>query len=489
MQKIKYFVKLVLIGSLLALSLPSCASSAHKNKKNSVDSEASNQNLDQLVGGVCKRADTGVFAQSFNSSKILYTYKADTPFSPASNMKVITAYAALKYLGPDFRYHTRFLTEASNVSSGGVLAGNLYVKFDGDPTLQLQNLDAMVKQLTLLGIHTIQGSLVIDGSRYDSNGVSPGTMDGDRRYCYGAPVEAAILNKNCVSFRLLPTRVGEPAQVDLPYGMQLPIMSSVSTSASHNCHLSMEAGQNGDYHINGCVSVNAKPSSLTIPVPQGSQFSEAAMVALLQLHHITVLGDKHFAVNDPKTPLRVIVDVPSKTLAELVVPMMKHSDNMFANTLFKTVGAHYNQQPGTWQNSASAVKAILQANGIETTSMVIIDGSGLSQDNLVTARQFVDVLRAAYRDPKIRAAYFDALPVGGLNGSLKNRLGFHDTIGKVHAKTGSMKGVSALSGYLMAKDNDVIIFSILVNDDFHGSLFGYRSFEDKACRSLLYQYG
>ncbi len=488
MQKLKFSVRIVLIGSLLALSLPSCASTASKNLKNTPDSAIRNPNINQLVGGICKRADTGIFAEALNSGKTLYTYKADTPFSPASNMKAITAYAALKYLGPDFRYHTRFLTEAKNVSSGGLLVGNLYVKFDGDPSLQLQDLDAMVNQLSLLGIHTIQGSLVIDGSRYDSDGVSPGTVDGDRRYCYGAPVEAAILNKNCVSFRLLPTRVGEPAQVDLPYGMQLPVMSSVSTSASRNCHLSMEAGQNGDYHINGCVSVHAKPSNLTIPVPQGSQFSEAAMVALLQRHHIAVMGDRRFVVNDSKTPLRVIVDLPSKTLAELVVPMMKNSDNLFANTLFKTVGAHYNQQPGTWQNSASAVKAILQASGIETTSMVIIDGSGLSRDNLVTARQFVEVLRAAYHDTKIRTAYFDALPVGGINGTLKHRLGFRDTIGKVHAKTGSMKGVSALSGYIVAKDNEVIIFSILVND-FTGSLFQYRSFEDKACRSLLNQYG
>jgi len=208
---------------------------------------------------------------------------------------------------------------------------------------------------------------------------------------------------------------------------------------------------------------------------------------LLQRHQIAILGDKRFVVNGAKASMKVLVDLPSKTLAELVVPMMKNSDNLFANTLFKTIGSRYYQQAGTWQNSASAVKAILQANGVETATMVIIDGSGLSRNNLVSARQFVQVLQAAHRDPVIRDVYFNALPVGGMNGTLKHRLGFHDTIGKVHAKTGSMKGVSTLSGYIETKNNDLILFSILVND-FNGSLYQYRSFEDNACRYLLAQY-
>ena len=487
MYYLRKVVQVVLIGSLLMVSLPSCASTHHHAKKATTDTDtAKNQNLDQLVGGICRRADTGVLAESLTTGKTLYSYKADTMFSPASNMKAITAYAALKYLGPDFRYHTQLLTDAAqSTPQNGVLMGNLYIKFDGDPSLQLQDLNAMVNRLSELGVRTVQGNLIIDTSRYDSDRVSPGTVDTDRRNCYAAPVEAAILNENCLSFRLLPAaHVGEPALLDLPYGMKLPVISSVSTSASRNCHLAMEPGTDGDYRVDGCVSMHAKPSSLTVPVPQGSQLGEAAMVALLQKHQITLLGDKRFMINNKNVALKVLVDLPSKTLAELVAPMMKHSDNLFANTIFKTIGARYNQQPGTWQNSASAVKAILQANGVETTSMVIIDGSGLSRDNLVSARQFVQVLRAAQRDPLISTVYFNALPVGGMNGTLKNRLGFHDTIGKVHAKTGSMKGVSSLSGYLETKNNDIIVFSILVNN-FNGSLFQYRSFEDNACRYLL----
>lgn len=477
-------LKILLIGSLLTLSLPSCASTTHHSKKPAPP--PADQNLDQLVTKICARASTGVFAQSLKTGKVLYSYKADAVFSPASNMKTITAFVALKYLGPEFRYHTQLLTDAQSVvPRNGVLLGNLYLKFDGDPSLELQDLNAMVDQLSALGVRSIQGNLVIDTSRYDSNSISPGTVESDRRYCYGAPVEAAILNKNCLSLRLLPSRIGQPALMDLPYGMKLPVISTVSTSSSRNCRLSMVSSADGAYHLDGCVSVNAKPSSLTIPVPQGSKLGEAALIAILQRHNITVIGDERYGVDRSGTGLKVLVDLPSKSLAELVVPMMKNSDNLFANTLFKTIGSHYYRQSGTWENSAAAVKAILQANGVDTTSMVIIDGSGLSRNNLVSARQFVQVLQAANRDPAIASVYYNALPVGGLNGTLKHRLGFRDTVGKVHAKTGSMKGVSSLSGYIETKNNDTIVFSILVNDTFNGALFQYRSFEDQACRYLL----
>lgn len=491
MPRIMTAAKALVVSSLLSLCLPSCASTPHQHKSAtaSADSDqAVNQNLSQLVAKICTRADTGIFAQSMKTGRILYAYKADKTFVPASNMKTITAYAALKYLGPGFRYHTLFLTDAASVTPrNGVLEGNLYVKFDGDPTLQLQDLNAMVKQLSNSGIRVIQGNLVIDTSRYDSDSVSPGTVDGDRRYCYGAPVEAAILNKNCLSFRVLPaSRAGMPAVLDMPYGMSIPLLSTVSTSASHNCHLSMVAGQNGAYHLDGCIAVNAKGSSLTIPVPQGSQLGESAMVAILQQQGLRVLGDHRYGVTNQN--LKTVVDFPSATLAELVVPMMKNSDNLFANTLFKTVGSHFYQQSGTWQNSSAAVKAILQANGVDTGSMVIVDGSGLSRNNLISAKQFVQVLRAAYNDPVISRIYYDALPVGGLNGTLKHRLGFRNTIGKVHAKTGSMKGVSSLSGYIETTTQDTVVFSILVNDDFNGSLYPYRSFEDQACRYFQMRY-
>lgn len=483
-MKVTTLIKALVVSSLLCLSLPSCASTAKHHAKNSPDSIPS---MDQIVAKMCRRADAGIFAVSFKTGKVLYTYKANAFFVPASNMKTITAYAALKYLGPEFRYHTQFLTDAASLTpQNGALPGNLYVKFDGDPSLQLQDLNNMVKQLQAMGIRTIEGHLVVDTSRYDSDGVSPGTVDGDRRYCYGAPVEAAILNKNCLSMRVLPaTRAGEPALMDLPYGMKLPI-STVSTSSNRNCHLSMVAGGDGAYHLDGCVFVHAKPSSLTIPVPHGNQLGEAAMVALLQNHAITVLGNNRYPIDKSGAALKVLVDLPSDTLAQLVVPMLKNSDNLFANTLFKTVGAHYYHQTATWQNSAAAVKAILQQNGVETDGMVIVDGSGLSRNNQVSAHQFVQVLQAAYRDSAISQIYYNALPVGGLNGTLKHRLGFRDTIGKVHAKTGSMDGVSSLSGYIETKSDDTIIFSILVND-FNGSKFPYRSFEDQACRYLMLQ--
>jgi len=177
----------------------------------------------------------------------------------------------------------------------------------------------------------------------------------------------------------------------------------------------------------------------------------------------------------------------SKPLSVLVLEMMRKSDNLFANALFKTIGAHYNKRSASWENSSTAEKAILEANHIDTTGMRIIDGSGLSRDNRVTPEQLSQVLVAAYQDPAIRNVYLQALPVGGINGTLKNRLGTRDIIGKVRAKTGSMHGVSSLSGYVETQSGEMLVFSIIVND-FVGGLYPYRMMEDKLCRVLRAKY-
>ena len=185
--------------------------------------------------------------------------------------------------------------------------------------------------------------------------------------------------------------------------------------------------------------------------------------------------------------LKLIASHDSAPLSVLVVQMMKKSDNLIANSLFKTVGAHYSQTMASWQSSAAAEKDILTKSGVDTQGMVIIDGSGLSRDNRVSPDQFSQVLLAAYRDPRIFQDYLQALPVGGMNGTLRNRLGSRDIIGKVKAKTGSMHGISSLSGYVETKNGKTLAFSIVVNG-FVGALYPYRSMEDKLCRVLNAQY-
>lgn len=443
--------------------------------------------LQQVVADMTRKATAGVVVRSLSTGKVLYQKDADQLFSPASNMKVITAYAGLKLLGPDFVYRTRLMTDALTIipNSNGVLAGNLYVKYDGDPSLSLTDLNNLFHALANTGVRAIQGNLYVDTSRYDENGVSPGTEDTDRGYCYGAPVTASILNKNCVTINITPGPIGSPAQLSFPYDVNVPLVNSVVTSAKSVCGISLKQPGDGKFILDGCVSPRKRAVSLTIPLPSNCGYGEIAASKLLSRNGITVIGSA--LPTHSEMQLKLVQEHDSKPLSDLVLEMMKKSDNLIANTLFKSVGAQYNHQTATWLNSGSAVKAILQQNAVNTNGMVLIDGSGLSRDNRVSPNQLVDVLMAAQKDPKIAAVYLKALPVGGLNGTLKNRLGTKDIIGKVKAKTGSMHGVSSLSGYVETQSGEVLVFSIIVND-FFGGLYPYRMMEDKICRVLRATY-
>lgn len=440
--------------------------------------------LQRIVDEMNRRATAGVVVASLKTGSMLYQQAANQSFSPASNMKVITAFAALKFLGPDFVYTTRLMADPGVGVNQGVLEGNLYVQYSGDPSLQLEDLNKLFAQLRAQGVHAIRGRLMVDTSRYAEEGISPGTELNDEAYCYGAPVSTAIINRNCVSFNLLPAKTGHVAQVSFPYNVPLPVENEVVTRTVRNCHPALKA-QPGGYVLEGCVRPGHKPVPLTVVVPVESHYGEKAAATLLARNGIAVMGN---VLSTPSEGVMQVLEIyRSPPLSALVVDMMKRSDNIIANTLFKTIGALYQKAPATWENSAAAVTAILKSNQINTEGMQIIDGAGLSRDNRVTPLQLLEILRVAYYDPRIAPIYLEAMPVGGLNGTLRHRLGAKDIIGKVKAKTGTMHGISSLSGYVEASSGEMLAFSIIVND-FNGGASLYRVMQDKLCRVLRATY-
>lgn len=491
MKKNIFLNSIFLLSATLLLSTNGYAQSQHHHHFCAVPAASSSDpfshaySLEQIVSDMSRRASAGILVRSLKSGQVLYAKNADQFFAPASNMKVVTAFAGLKFLGLGFVYRTRLLTDAPTVTPvNGVLQGNLYLKYDGDPSLEFSDLKTVFDALTAQGIQRIQGNLYVDTSRYDHVGISPGTEDHDLGYCYGAPVTASILNRNCVTVKLYSGNLGAPARLAFPYDVSLPVTNNVVTG-NNSCHLSVQHTAQGHYILNGCIPRRQTGMELTMTIPGDAQYGEEAAVKLLSQTGIQVLGTT--LPTKPDAQLMLIAQHESKPLSDLVVEMMKKSDNLIANALFKSIGAAYNKQSASWENSSAAVRAILQKNGVDTRGMVIVDGSGLSRNNQVSPTQLVQILTAAYKDPAISSLYEEALPVGGLSGTLKHRLGSRDIIGKVKAKTGSMHGVSSLSGYVEAHDGEVLVFSIIVND-FAGGLYPYRAMEDNVCRVLRANY-
>lgn len=368
------------------------------------------------------------------SGKSIYSYHANTQFTPASTLKIYTAEAALLSLGPQYTFPTR-LYASSTAINHGVLRGNVYVEYSGDPTLTVDHLNQMIGVLKKMGVNQIEGNVYSDGSAYDQDTIPAGWNKNDLLSCWSAPINAAMINRNCM-----------------------------------------------EYMVSQAISRNHPARPLGESVENPGLYSLDVVKSLLQKNNIRLSGD--VLPGHVTSGLRLIASHNSEPLYKLIIIMLKKSDDVIAETIFKKVGEEYFHKPGSWKNAEAAVKAIIATHlHANISSAVLIDGSGLSHYNLSSPTQFVSVLRAGFYHKTTSQYFIEALPVGGIDGTLKYRLKNYSTDGKVFAKTGTINGVSCLSGYLKTKHRGVLVFSIMING-FHGSPTPYRHWIDKVLTKI-----
>ncbi|CAM4466252.1 MAG: D-alanyl-D-alanine carboxypeptidase DacB [Legionellaceae bacterium] len=470
-------------GILLLISLPGCASLSQPSHQNSEKIKKVNKGINYLLTLSKNKADIAIMVQSMNTGTILYQKNSDKLFIPASNQKLFTAYTALQTLGSEFKYKTQLLTDAANINDG-ILNGNLYMRFEGDPELEFKEVKKMVVSLSQQGIHTITGNFYIDSGYFDEQGIAPGTIESDIHYCYGAPVNAVIINHNCANVKILPARkIGHLAQLVSSQNVPLPIANNVITKLSNKaCKLRLTENTEGKYSLTGCVNARSKAMGVSFALQNSKEYMMALMKTLFHERKIKIMAMTERSAN--ALPLKVLASHESRPMKDLVYDMMKKSDNIIANALFKTLGANQFHQPGSWDNSSEAMKSTLNKNRIYISpSVKIIDGSGLSRENRISTSGILQILKSAYVNSTIRENFISSLPVSGINGTLKHRMNDIHMAGKVRAKTGTMKGVSALSGYIESTNHEIYAFSIIINSHM-GWTGNHRILEDKICRFL-----
>lgn len=389
-------------------------------------------------------ANLAVFIKSLKTGETLYVRNIYQPLMPASIMKILTAEAALLYLGPDYRFQTQLLTDATGTRNG-VLQGNLYIVLSGDPSLVYPDLEELMGNLQAQGITSIAGNVYIDNTAYDQHFYGPGWVVKDKSYCYGAPISASIINHNCPPVSVRVTRVA---------GRKKKIISSSFYSAGI---------------ANGVVT--------DIP-----EYNRSLFKGLLSKLDVVVYGSVTFGAA-PRS-LSLIAAHNSEPLTVLIKHMLKKSDNVIAGALFKKLGQLYTNRPGSWENGSQAVSQILSRRaGVRTDGMRLMDGSGLSIDNLATPAQFMQVLQFAYRNPQTSDYFIEALPISGVDGTLKNRMS--NIPRKIHAKTGTLAGtgVASLAGYATTANKQDLAFVIMINGN-KGLTWSYKGLEDKIATAM-----
>lgn len=449
------------------------------------------QNLNNILSHF-KGFNTGVSIQSVSTGRVLYQYNANRGFVPASTLKLFTGIAALDYLGPHFQFKTRFLTNPGALIRNGVLTGNLYIKFSGDPYLTLDDLKDMLETLNEQHINKIQGNIVIDDTVIDRSTWPPGRVIDDRIFCYAAPVTATIINRNCFSLSVTANQhLLHPTVTKSNSNLGIVIDNQAVTKrlrqGSYSLDLKPNAASKNHYTLRGYLSPKMGPLSFAVALQNPNLATYDIVAGLLRKYSI-----RYSNLVYGKTPplAKTLAENSSPELAFLIKNMLKKSDNLIADSLLKKLGEKYFSVQGSWKTGQNAVQAILaNKTDIDFKYLVMVDGSGLSRNNIVTPNAFVKLLNFAYTQLPDSDLLFESLPRSGIDGTLKHRLG-GPLSGRIHAKTGSMHGISSLAGYVRTANNQVVAFSILINDPVPGknNQGGYRLLENRICEFLARSY-
>jgi D-alanyl-D-alanine carboxypeptidase/D-alanyl-D-alanine-endopeptidase (penicillin-binding protein 4) len=419
------------------------------------------------------RMQWAVLVQSLASGETVYSANASKLMMPASNMKILTLAAAAERLGWDYTYETTLVTAAPVVN--GILTGDLVIVGTGDPTIggrggsATRVLEDWADRLRAAGLTAITGRIVADARAFGQETLGAGWSWDYLGSGYAAGVSALQFNESVADVVIKPgMSTGQPAVIEVrPIESGLIVDSHVITSAGGDPDIETFrlAGSNR-LVVRGTVPVGAKDIVRAATVDRPALYFARILREVLVARGIRVGGaaaeyEDVYAV-PPTEPTRMLLAHQSAPLSEIARVLMKVSQNQYAETLLRTLGARAGT--GTPEAGRTVVQEVLDGWGIPRDAYAQVDGSGLSRYNYVCAETLVTILRQMYTDPRHKEPFLATLAVGGQDGTISRRFADTAAAGNVRAKTGSIANVRALSGYVTSADGEPLVFSIIANN-------------------------
>lgn len=466
MKKLLSFLALILL-------LTACSGSAENMQKNFPETGKGmlTEKIDSVFNDeMFANAFWGAKIISLSDSSVLYSRNENKLFMPASNEKILTTSTGLKVLGADFRYVSEL--KYSGVIKDSVLEGNLYLYSNGDPTLYTRFFDSPLhlfnyytEALLSVGIKKINGNIIGDDSAFEDDHLGYGWAYDGLSVWYSAPFGPLQLNENYVDIKVIAgNNAGDSVTLDPNIKSKyFNIMNNLSTADSVTEYFDYNRGVNENKIVfSGEVKTGRKPFEVSPSIYNPTMFYSTVFKETVERAGISVEGDV-LEIKDVPVPekQKLLYIYESPALSEIATGLMKRSQNLYAETLARTI-SWYKTGKGLMYRTRQILSDTLAAFGVEPGSYRYMDGSGLSRYNYVAPSHIVKILTGMYNS-ELKDLWLDVMPIAGVDGTLRNRMKNTPAENNVRAKTGTISNVRGLSGYVTDKNGEVYAFSFLVN--------------------------
>lgn len=400
--------------------------------------------------------EIAVYVQDINSGKVLESHRADASVNPASTMKLVTAFTALKVLGQDYRWKTELKTDGEII--GYTLNGDIYWVGSGNPSFDQDELIALQQQLRDKGIRKITGKLVLDRSLWGSV-KNPPEFAADAGQTFMTAPDPNMLAYKVVWFK---PELGADGKLEIAANPPLPDIQTDNKAVLNDKDASCKSLKN---HLNviykgGVLHFTGKlPSSCIGEEMFANLFSAQEFAQKSFINQWRKAGGEisdGFKIQAAPQQAQTVAQTAAKPLDAMLNEMNKHSNNLIARSVFLKLGHDKSAETAALE-AANIVRRELAESGVNVQPLVLENGAGLSRNERVSVKMMADMLGKAYFSP-FKQAFIDSLPIAGTDGTLKHRLAQAGS--NLRLKTGTLNNVRALAGYWLGDKPKIVVVII-----------------------------
>jgi D-alanyl-D-alanine carboxypeptidase/D-alanyl-D-alanine-endopeptidase (penicillin-binding protein 4) len=471
-------MNLIILIPLLVLSINLPAQISRNFLQKEIDKIISDDFFDQ--------SQIAVEIYDLTEEKSLYQNNNKLLLHPASNMKLLTSAAGLVFLGSDYRFTTSLYY--SGVVKGVTLNGDLYITGGLDPGFSIDDLDSLVRVIKSSGIKFITENLYVDLSIKDSLYWGNGWMWDDNPDTDAPYLSALNINYNSIEVLVKGSEIDSHGIVILNPETEYVEIDNHSVTVPSSKPNDLKITRNwvnkkntiiidGEVRYGEIIDSSEHKEKLNILDPE--KYFLTLFKERLTKEKIYVYGD----VGISELPERFVnLGTINRSLDSVIVSMNKESDNLSAEMLLYALALNDSGVPASAENGIEALKSLIDSTGLDPDDYSLADGSGVSRYNLVSAESIIEVLKYMYRRPEFYI-FYNSLPIAGIDGTLEKRMLNTKAAENVHAKTGTLSGVSTLAGYVTANNDNLIAFTIMIQNYVEKNSVA-RNFQDRICELL-----